>query len=195
MDSEIYWPDFGYDTDISQDIQETIYLTDGTPSTVSVGPVSAFNYTLTIAPSALKESFYNAIIYDFNDGEEPEVVTRSVMEDYALLNEENADDISNPLQFSRSHTYFFTGSAEGTQYAYISAVDSSFNVDKFTIKINRQPYTLASAFSDLKLLECKSFLDNEYQEKTFLSMESSNPKYVINMALKGKQNINYTTEY
>jgi hypothetical protein len=99
----------------------------------------------------------------------------------------NSTDVSNPKYVSKSHTYFFTGSSSETHSAYVSAIDHNYNVTKYTINIDRRPYTLASAFSGLKLIESKSFLDNDYKEKNLLVLESQSPRFVTYLTLNGKQ--------
>jgi hypothetical protein len=194
INSNIYWPEtLGYDQDIIKDESATVSIDGTTSTTISLGPVSAFNYELTINTSALSGAYkYVKVIYDFDDGSPIEVTNRPAAIDYSLATATNVDDISDPLQHNKTHTYFFTGSAASTQYAYVSAIDHLYNIKKYTISINRQPYTLASSFSALRLIECKSFLDDDYQEKTLLTLESADPNYIVNMALQGNQ-FNKTT--
>ena len=151
------------------------------------------NFTLNLDPSNLEDDSYKYIkfIYDFNDGGDLEVVSRSpIKSDISLQLLDNTaalDDPTNPKYISKSHTYTFTSSATTTQTAYVSAITSSQDIHIYGIDINRTPSSIVNSFSSLHLIESKSFMDSNFTENNLILLESQNPRYIMHMALKGNK--------
>jgi hypothetical protein len=186
VDSSVYFPkNHGYDKDIVQNQSVSVTLSNASTST-EINSVSGYELGLSISPKKLSSDYgYIKFIYDFGDGSDLEVENRNIVENVANATADNATDISDPSQTIKTHTYHFTNSASETIYAKISAIDHNLNLTEFAVNINREPYTLLSAFSGLKIIESKSFLDDSYQERNLLVLESQSPRTVFNMTLNG----------
>jgi hypothetical protein len=172
--------------EIISDNYETVYL-NSTETSTSLTNISGYNLHLTIDPGTLALDYKHLkIIYNFNDGSDIQVVSRNVVDDLAKVTLDNFSDITTPTAVPVTHTYYFTGSADETVQAQISAVDYNFNTTVFTIDIERKAYTVASAFESMKVIDAKSYINNN-QENTILTLESQNPQYITHVSLSGKQ--------
>ena len=183
----------GYSSTPSMNTSETITLVnsqsgDSNPYITNSIFSPVFNLTIDTSSLTAGDFKYIKLLYDWGDGSDIEINERSLVEDIADATADNIDDINNPVQFNKSHDYFLAGSDPSgyTLNAFVSAIRYNQDIEKYKIALDVQPYTIESAFTKLRLVESKSFLDDNFQEKNLLVLESKSPRYITHLLLNGK---------
>lgn len=194
VDNVLYFQGIsGYGTPSVKNTAETLTLLNaisGASNPYSTANIFSPVFELTVATTSLTAGDYKYIkfLYDWDDGSDIEIVERELVEDLGDITVDNISDITNPAQFNRTHTYFLAGSASTgyTLNPFVSAIRYDYGVEVYKLSINAQPYTIESAMNKLRLVESKSFLDDNFRENNLLVLESKTPRYITHLLLNGK---------
>lgn len=128
----------------------------------------------------------NEIIVDYGDGESDNAVRlidMNAVGNVDLISLPDPGDVNDPRVNIFNHTYVFNKSEPDTITATVSAIYSDFSTYTYNINIETSPYTIASGFDGLKLINSKTFTDLNGINKQVLTLETQNPQHVTDVVL------------
>lgn len=143
-------------------------------------------YTKTI-PVKINGFKLIRIIFDPDDGTPAYVNDRTIIDGTQALTFDitelpDQSDFGDPRRVGFKHKYFFDKSTPHTYVATVSAIYTNFQTLTYRILIDTTPYTTESAFTGVKLIDSKIYMNGNNSEQ-LLVLETQDPKYITNVTI------------
>jgi hypothetical protein len=130
----------------------------------------------------------NEIILDPGDGSEQKRITREIVTGEEEMNFDIGDipdqsDFSDPRIAPMSHLYKFSDATVTSYTSTLSVVFADFTKLVLDMNLNVDPHTVESGFTDMVLIDTKTYTDSRGKSKQILTIETQDPRYVTNTAI------------
>lgn len=137
-------------------------------------------FELPVPPNTYK---INKIIFDPDDGTAPVEVVRELTTgleplDFDISDLPDQSDFADPRIQPIIHEYKFTDANRTAYTPSLTAVYSHYKKLVINLTLEVEPYTLQSAFEDVKLIDTKTFSDPRGVNKQLFVLETQNPRYI-----------------
>lgn len=152
--------------------------------------LSAQTLDLEIVPANIpvQSNMYklNEIVVDFSDNDVQKsyrLIDTNVVGVVDLTTLPDPGDPNDPRQNNFNHTYQFNNDQPETLVVTVSAIYGDFSTLTYFLNIEVSPYTIATGFSGIKLLNNKVFTDLKGDSKHILTLETQHPRHVTDVVL------------
>ena len=130
----------------------------------------------------------NEIILDPGDGSSQKRITRQIVTgeedmDFNISDIPDQSDFSDPRISSLSHLYKFSDATVTSYTSTLSVVYADFTKLILDMTLDVDPHTVESGFTDMILIDTKSYTDSRGKSKQILTIETQDPRYVTNTTI------------
>ena len=137
-------------------------------------------YTLPVPAGLFK---INRILFDPDDGSETKIITRELTTgleplDFNIGDLPDQSDFADPRIQPVTHEYKFNDPTRQVYTPTLTAVYANYKKVIIQLTIEVEPYTMQSAFEDVKLIDTKTYTDPQGKNKQLLVLETQNPRYI-----------------
>lgn len=128
------------------------------------------------------------LVFDPGDDTDVQIIDRVIDDGLGSINVNITDlpdssDYGDPRVHEFTYRYKFDKSTPHTYAARVSAIYSDFSVLVYDLSVETEPYTTQSAFSGLKLIESRPYIDINNKRKQLLTLETQSPRYISNVVI------------
>lgn len=137
-------------------------------------------FELPVDPTAYK---INRIIFDPDDGSTPLDVVRELTTgleplDFDIGDLPDQSDFADPRIERIMHEYKFSDPDRVTYTPTLTAVYADYKKLIINLTLEVEPYSMQSAFENIKLIDTKTFSDPQGVNKQLFVLETQNPRYI-----------------
>lgn len=154
--------------------------------------ITNYQLTLNIDTATLPVSSdgykINKILFDAGDGSDQVIINRDMLTGLEPINFDigelpDQNDFADPRRYPISHEYLFTDASITSRTSTLTAVYANYKKLIINIEIESRPYSIESAFEDIKLVDAKTYSDSTGTSKQLLVYETQSPRYVFDSTI------------
>ena len=124
----------------------------------------------------------NQIIFDADDGTPLQYFSRNILTglealDFDITELPDQSDFGDPRRHDIVHDYKFDHTERTTYHASLTAVYSNYSKLVVNVNVEADPYTVETAFDNIRLIDSVTFPDRTGASKQLLTIETENPRY------------------
>ena len=158
-----------------------------TTGKVESSKIKGYQFKLNIDTGTLPVSGegykINQIIFDADDGSDHLIINRKLLTGgepitFDIQTLPDQSDFGDPRIEKITHQYYFNNATRTSYTPTLTAVYANYKKLVISINFETVPYTIESAFDDVKLIDTKTYTNKLGESKQLLVYETQSPRYI-----------------